>query len=352
MIALTLFACLSILFSFLCSILEAVLLSITPIFLEIKKKENKPYAFTLEQLKKDIDQPLIAILTLNTIAHTVGAIGVGATAETAFGTGNNIVGIVSAIMTILILVVSEIIPKTIGATYWKQLAKFSTKTLNILVVTLKYTGILWLLQLTTQLIGKKSAHSLSISREDFSAMTDVAEKEGVFHPSESKIVRNLLRFKTIQAQDIMTPRTVMFLAKDSLSIQEFYESKKEIIFSRIPIYEDQPEQITGFVLKDKLLEHLINQKGNVSLKKISRTILQFPNTASLPTLFEKFLNNKNQIALVVDEYGTIDGLVTMEDVIETLIGSEIVDETDQIEDLQKWARQKWEKRAKKLGIIK
>ena len=351
MVALILFACLSILFSFLCSILEAVLLSVTPTFLEVKKKENKPYAFTLEQFKKDIDKPLIAILTVNTIAHTVGAIGVGSTAETAFGTGNKVVGVVSAIMTILILVVSEIIPKTIGAIYWKKLAGISTKTLNALVLILKYTGILWLLQFATQLIGKKSSDSLSMSREDFSIMTDVAEKEGVFHPSESKIVNNLLRFKTIQAKDIMTPRTVMFIAKDSLSIEEFYESKKKIIFSRIPVYEGEIEQITGFVLKDDILEHLIDQKGNLPLKKVSRAILRLPNTVSLPTLFERLLSTKNHIALLLDEYGSTDGLVTMEDVIETLIGSEIVDETDQVEDLQKWAREKWKKRAKNMGII-
>ena len=169
------YASISIFFSFLCSILEAVFLSVTPTFINIKKKEGKAFAKSLEELKKDVDKPLIAILTLNTVAHTVGAILVGVQSEQAFGSGDNIVGIVSAIMTILILVVSEIIPKTIGATYWKQLANFTSKTLKILIFPLKWTGIIWILQITTKLIGKNH-HGSVLSREDFSAMTDIAEE--------------------------------------------------------------------------------------------------------------------------------------------------------------------------------
>ena len=201
MILLLVYAACSILFSFLCSILEAVLLSITPTFLNLKKKEGLAYATSLERLKKDVDQPLIAILTLNTFAHTVGAILVGVQAEQLpykiefFGV--NIVGIISSAMTLLILVVSEIIPKTIGASYWKQLANFTSKSLLILIFPLKYSGILPLLRLTTRLISK-TEHGSVLSREDFTAMTEIAEKEGVFQTSESTVIKNLLNFKEVR----------------------------------------------------------------------------------------------------------------------------------------------------------
>ena len=203
-------ATISIFFSFLCSILEAVLLSITPTFINVKKQEGKDYALTLESLKKDVDKPLIAILTLNTIAHTLGAMMVGIEAEKLpFKIelwGINTVGVVSAIMTFLILVASEIIPKTIGATYWKKLANFTSKALTVLIFPLKWTGILWLLQLTTKLIGGKG-HGSILSREGFLVMADMAHEEGVFQENESKIIKNLLTFKDVFAKDVMTPRT-------------------------------------------------------------------------------------------------------------------------------------------------
>ena len=198
------YALVSIFFSFLCSILEAVLLSITPTFINVKKKAGKAYAHGLEKLKKDVDKPLIAILTLNTVAHTVGAILVGVQAKVAYAEafGSNtrsflgitfteelMVGVVSTIMTILILVASEIIPKTIGATFWKQLAHFTTSALNIMVWALKWTGLLWTLQLFTKLIGKKGQHGSILSREDFTAMADIAHEEGVFQESESKVIK-------------------------------------------------------------------------------------------------------------------------------------------------------------------
>ena len=238
---LILYATLSIFFSFLCSILEAVLLSVTSTFINVKKKEGKAFATKLEELKKDVDKPLIAILTLNTIAHTVGAISVGVQAEQLpykFEVlGVNTVGIVSALMTILILVVSEIIPKTIGATYWKGLANFTAKTLDILIFPLKWTGILWVLQLTTKLIGSNGGHGASIlSREDFTTMADIATEEGVFQENESLIIRNLLNFKEVKAKDIMTPRSVLVLVDETETISAYYDRNKNFRFSRIPLY--------------------------------------------------------------------------------------------------------------------
>jgi CBS domain containing-hemolysin-like protein len=391
------YAVISIFFSFLCSILEAVLLSITPTFLNVKKQEGKAYAAELEELKKDVDKPLIAILTLNTIAHTVGAILVGVQAKVAyvelygsqtrsiFGiefTEDLMVGVVSTIMTILILVASEIIPKTIGATYWKQLSNFTTKALKAMVFFMKWTGLLWILQLFTKLVGGKGHHGSVFSKADFTAMTDIAEEEGVFQESESKVIRNLLTFDEIQAKDIMTPRTVMKTASEDTTIQEFFDNNRPFRFSRIPVYKDRADNITGYILKDEMYESHINDISrnidelpknlqklndtieddisayfslrNISSPKLStikREILVTNRDKPIPELFEKFVEKNEHVSLVVDEYGSVSGLVTMEDVIETLLGLEIMDESDNVEDLQMLARKNWEARAKRLGII-
>ena len=349
------YAVLSIFFSFLCSILEAVLLSVTPTFINVKKKEGKAYATSLEDLKKDVDKPLIAILTLNTIAHTVGAILVGVQAEQlpykfeVFGI--NTVGIVSAIMTVLILVVSEIIPKTIGATYWKGLANFTAKALYALMFPLKWTGILWMLQLTTKLIGKGAHGESVLSREDFSAMADIAKEEGVFEESESNIIKNLLNFKSILASDVMTPRSVMKIAEEGMNIKSFFEANKDLRFSRIPIYKVAPDDISGYVLKDDIYRDLAEDKDQKQLKNLKRKLLVIRRDIPIPDLFEKFIQEKEHIALVVDEYGSVSGLVTMEDVIETLLGLEIMDESDTDSDMQNLARKNWEVRAKRLGLL-
>jgi CBS domain containing-hemolysin-like protein len=366
MVLLFFYIFISIFFSFLCSIWEAVLLSITPTFITIKKKENKKYAFRLEILKNDIDKPLIAILTLNTIAHTVGAIMVGVQAKVTYAEkyGNSttnflgiqfteelMVGVVSAIMTVLILVASEIIPKTLGATYWRQLSNFTAKSLNILVLMLKWTGLLWVLQLFTRLISKNSIHGSVLSREDFTVMADIAHEEGVFQASESTIIKNLLRFNEVLVKDVMTPRAVMKIASENQTIKEFFTANPELRFSRIPLYGERVDIITGFVLKDTVLEEIINENGNSPLSSIKRDILMTTRNTSIPQLFDIFISQKEHIALVSDEYGSISGIVTMEDIIETLLGLEIMDESDDHEDLQVLARKKWEARAKKSGII-
>ncbi|WP_185782582.1 CNNM domain-containing protein [Croceivirga lutea] len=346
------YAVISIFFSFLCSILEAVLLSVTPTFVNVKKNEGKAFAFELEKLKKDVDKPLIAILTLNTIAHTVGAILVGGQAEVLYGDGEGYgVFIISAVMTILILVASEIIPKTIGATYWKQLSNFTAKALNIMVFIMKWTGLLWVLQLFTKLIGSKGEHGSVLSREDFSAMTDIAHEEGVFEESESKVIKNLLSFDEILAKDVMTPRTVMKIASEDTSIADFFEANKPLRFSRIPVFKDRADNITGFILKDEMLEAIVNKEGKNPLGTIKREMLVSSRTKPIPDLLKMFVEKKEQITLVVDEYGSVSGLVTMEDVIETLLGLEIMDEMDNVEDLQVLARKNWETRAKRLGLI-
>lgn len=350
MTLLVIYGLVSIGFSFLCSILEAVLLSVTPTFIAIKNNENKPYARVLKNLKDDINKPLISILTINTIAHTVGAILVGVQAEKTFGSGNNAVGIVSAIMTMLILIISEIIPKSIGANYWKELANFSSKAIVLIMFPLKVTGILWLLELTIKLIGKNT-HAVYVSREDFHAMTEIAQEEGVFKESESTVIKNIIDFKKIKAKDIMTPRTVMTTANENMAIQKFYEEHPSLKFSRIPIYSNLPDNISGYFLKDQLLEAIIKGNGEKPLKSIGRKIYITTRNLPIKSLFDKLIEEHEHIALVVDEYGSLSGLVTQEDIIETILGLEIVDESDGHEDLQLLARKMWETRAKRNGII-
>lgn len=353
MTLLIVYALLSIFFSFLCSILEASLLSFTPTYLRMKTQEAKKYAITLTNFKKDIDQPLIAILTLNTIAHTVGAILVGVEAEKLpykiEFLGMNIVGVVSAIMTMLILVVSEIIPKTIGATYWKKLGPFTAMFLNVIIFPLKYTGILWLLMFVTKLVGK-SAHVSTMSREEFLAITNAAEEEGVFEEQETTVIKNLLVFKSVQAKDVMTPFPVVTIENEEMNLQTFHKKHNSLRFSRIPIYKEKTHNITGFVLRDDVLEGIVDDHGDKMLVDIKREITVVDAKKPIPDLFEVFIKQRMHIAQVVDEFGNTIGVVTMEDIIETLLGLEIMDESDNIEDMQLQARKNWEKRAKRMGI--
>lgn len=260
------------------------------------------------------------------------------------------VAVVSSIMTLLILVASEIIPKTIGATYWKQLANFTTKALKILIFPLKWTGILWLLQLTTKLIGGKG-HGSILSREGFLVMADMAHQEGVFQENESKVIKNLLTFKDVRAKDIMTPRTVMKTNNETTTVETFFNKNLNLRFSRVPVYTDTEDNIKGLVLKDEIYKEMALGNGSKKLSELKRDIIIVDRNIDIPTLFEKLIETKNHMTLVVDEYGTVSGIVTMEDVIETLLGLEIMDESDSVSDLQVQARKNWESRARKLGII-
>src|SRR5690606_18521879 len=241
----------------------------------INKNEGKSFAAILENFKKDVDKPLIAILTFNTIAHTVGAILVGVQAKTLYAelhgseqttllgvpfTEDLMVGLVSAVMTVLILVVSEIIPKTIGATYWRQLGNFTAISLKLLMFPLKWTGMLWLLQLTTKLIGGKG-HQSVMNRDSFYAMTQIAEDEGVFEASESKFIKNLLNFKDVLAKDVMTPRTIMITEDENQTIEKFFLEHPSLRVSRIPIYSETDDNITGLVLKDDVFREMALKNG-------------------------------------------------------------------------------------------
>ena len=359
---LILYVTLTIILSFLCSILEAVLLSVNSTFLKLKISEGKRYAENLQKMKNNIDEPLIIILTLNTIAHTVGAILVGVQAKEVYSSLNNnsyelfgtfltediVVGIVSSIMTVLILLVSEIIPKTLGATYWHKLVRFTSIFLNSIIPLFRYSGILFLLQFFTRLIGKSENNNV-FTREDFSTMAEIAEEEGIIEETESDIIKNMVKFKDVKIRNIMTPFSVMKIASESETIEDFYKKNPKLSFSRIPIYSKKTDNITGYVLKDNILEQIVKKNGNSPLVSIKRKSI-FSNYESLiPKVFDRLIKDREHISMVTDEYGTVRGIVTMEDIIETLLGREIMDETDTVKDMQVLAKTK-EQISKKNSI--
>ena len=356
MILFILFLCVSIVFSFWCSVLEAGYLKVTTTFVAVSAKEGKPWASRLKELTDDPGTTIGAILTLNTIAHTVGAIGVGAQTEAAFGTawaGHWSVQMgVPVIVTSLILIVSEIIPKNLGATKWKQLAGFNTASLNLIISVLNYAGILLLLKQVSKLVGGDNGSHLGItSRRDFAVMAEEGVKQGVFEESESRIIQNLVRFKEIRVQDIMTPRTVIQAAREDQAIQIVFEDViQNSHFSRIPTFTTDKDQITGYVLKNEVLLAMINQNADGPLSQLRREIKIVSPNLPIPELFNKLMEEREHMAVVVGDYGGTEGLVTMEDVIETLLGLEIMDEVDAIEDMQNLARKNWKKRAEKLGL--
>ncbi len=357
MTLLVIFFLVSIIVSFLCSIMEAVLLSITPAYVGIQEQKASRIAKYLSLYKSDIDKPLSAILTLNTIAHTVGAIGVGSQAAIIFGDDElRIMGVsflslealIAGGMTLAILIFSEVIPKTLGANNWEALTPFTVGALRVMLTIL--SPLVWLSQLITSNF-KKDKDKPVLSRSDFAVMAQLGKDSGVLEEKEKVIIYNLLRFRKIYTKHIMTPRTVLVAADEEDTISNFHAEHKDLPFSRIPIFHGRNDNITGYVLKEDLLLMLIDGKGDASLKELRRPLITVPLTLAIPDLLDKFIQKKEHLSLVVDEYGGIEGVVSMEDIIETLLGLEILDETDSIEDMQILARKNWEKRARRIGII-
>jgi CBS domain containing-hemolysin-like protein len=331
--------------SFLCSILEAALLSITPAHIAVLNEHGSRTGKRLRRLKRDIDQPLSAILSLNTIAHTFGAAGVGAQAQVVFGQAW--LSLASAVVTLLILVFSEIIPKTLGATDAKRLAGFTASACLVLIYAT------WpLVQLskgiTRWLAADKNAPT--VSREEFRMLARAGTREGVFEEEESNIFLNLIRFSAIRVADIMTPRVAVVMMRSGDTVDDVMSSTRALSFSRFPIYGDSDEDIHGYVLKTDIMLAQAQGRGETRLDELRRDVLFVPEFVSLQALFSQLLARQEHFAVVVDEYGGLAGVVTMEDVLETLLGMEIVDESDTVEDLRHAAREKWKARAKKLGM--
>jgi CBS domain containing-hemolysin-like protein len=345
MILLFTYVLVALIFSFLCSIAEAVILSVTAAHIALLEQEGKPSGALLHKHKEDINKPLAAILTLNTIAHTVGAVGAGAQAATVFGSAY--VGITSVILTLLILILSEIIPKTLGARYWRRLAPATAYSLKFLILVL-YPFVKLSEKLTGGLIHEPIL--VGHSRDEFSAIAEVSSQEGQLAQQESEILQNLLRLSEIRVKDAMTPRTVVFSVSKNITVEEYFHKHGNSRFSRIPIYGHKRDQVDGFVLRSDML--LAQARGNTDkmLEIYTRELAVILDSMSLAQAFDEFLRLRAIIMLVVDEYGVMKGIITLEDLLETLLGQEIVDEGDKTIDMQKLARSKWKRRAREMGL--
>jgi len=345
LVRMVLYASLALVFSFLCSVAEAVLLSVSPSYIVHLEQQGSKFAGRLKKVKTDIDRSLAAILTLNTVAHTVGAGGAGAEAAAYFG--DRYVGIAMAVLTLLILFLSEIVPKTLGAVYWRSLSGVTAWFIQILTWVLY--PFIWVSERLTRLItGGKQVHVFS--REEFAAMAEIGAESGHLVASESRILRNLFRFPELRVEDIMTPRTVVFALQQDLTVSEALGQHPEIPFSRIPVYGETRDDITGFVLKTDLLIAQLKGRGDVPLKEMKRDLGIVIEEASVEHVADELLSKRVHLLAVFDEHGGLAGVVSLEDVVETLIGIEIVDEADKIDDMRRLARQKWEERMKRLSL--
>nr|WP_281384363.1 hemolysin family protein [Pelagicoccus albus] len=334
--------------SFLCSILEAALLSMSPSFVSQQERSGTKTGKLLAKVKKEIDQSLAAILTLNTVAHTIGAAGVGSQAVRVFGEAY--FGVISAILTLLILVISEIIPKTLGAQFWRQLAPFTARSCRIIVIG-TYPLVAMSKQIT-KLFQSGSHGEHSVSRDELVALAQIGGSEGVLDENESRMIHSLMRFRDLRVQHIMTPRTVIAALDETLSCAEAVTAADIMRFSRIPVYSDNKDNITGYFVNSDALQRLAQGEPDTPLEKLSRPVRIVSEMDTLSRLFDELLTYREQIAIVVDEFGGTSGLVTMEDLIETLLGLEIVDESDPEVDMRELARARWDERNKKLATEK
>lgn len=344
--ALILWVALALCVSFMCSVAEAALLSITPSYIAALETESPAKASVLRRLRQeDLDHSLAAILALNTIAHTAGAVGAGAKAAVVFGSA--LVGLFSAAMTLAILFLTEIVPKTLGAIHWQRLTGATIPFVRALIV------LLYPLILVSERLTKMIARGRTVSvfsREEFLAMAGVGERAGLLNEQESRVIRNLFRFGSLKARDIMTPRPVIQALPDHLTVAEAVARHARTPFTRLLLYHGEVDQVSGFVIKDEILLAQAQGHGEVAVSTLAREIKSVSGGMSLSTLLEFLLRERLHIVLVVGEYGELKGLVTLEDVVETLLGMEIVDEVDTVEDLQALARQRWARRASALGL--
>ena len=333
--------------SFICSVLESVLMSTSLSYINLREEEGYAPAKLMSSYKEDTSRPLAAILSLNTIANTIGAAGVGMQVTAVFG--SKWFGLMSALTTILILFFGEIIPKVIGTTYWRELMGITARIIKVLIFVL-YPLVL-LVEFISRMVPDNEDDP-SVSREEVLAMVNVGEEEGVVDEDENKIFSNLMRLDSIHAYDVMTPRVVAKIAPENMTLRAYYDSDEYDHFSRIPLYNPTaPEYITGYVLRNDALEELTEDHFRKTLGGIKRPLPAFDQDLTLGTIFDSMLKQKSQIAQVIDEYGMFVGILTLEDIIETIFGLEIIDENDTVIDMQQYARERWEQRQKKYKRV-
>ena len=327
----------AIIISFLCSLLESSLLSIPITHVIVLEKKGKKTGKILKELKLNINRPLAAILTINTIANTVGAAGVGAQVSILYG--NNWVAFVSAILTLCILIISEIIPKTIGSIYSKSLASFTALIVRILM------AIAWpfviLSESMSKVIGKNDSGSNSqASREELLAMAEISEDEGSIDEQEGDIIENLIKLDNVSVEEVMTPKSVIFALDKKDTVGQVVKKYSPIAFSRIPVFERTLENPIGIVNRYNLVNKQAEDKFNIKMSELMKPIYSVLDTDSVSNILGRFVKRRQQMFMVKDEFGTITGLITLEDAIETLLGVEIVDEHDNVVDMRKLAKAK------------
>lgn len=320
--------------SFLCSILEAVVLSIPHTYIAVMQKEKSKIGDLWSKLKDDdAVRPLTAILTLNTIAHTMGAAGVGSQVQMIYG--EDTLTIASIILTLAVLFLSEIIPKTIGTAYWKQLAPVAGRILNVMTtsLTILIIPIQWL-----KSILPKGSHSL-VTRDDVAALADLGEEEGILEEDEETVIHNLLRLREITVEEVMTPRVVVTSFQCDSTIRTILEENTVIRFSRIPVFGESIDDINGIVIRSELLMAASRDEWDRKISEFTKPVKTIKGDNSVDDALDMFLTQRQQVAVVIDEFGGTAGLVTMEDVLETLLGEEIVDELDEVDDMRELARE-------------
>ena len=320
--------------SFLCSILEAVVLSIPHTYIAVLQKDKSKVGDLWSNLKDDdAVRPLTAILTLNTIAHTMGAAGVGSQVQMIYGEDS--LTIASIILTLAVLFLSEIIPKTIGTAYWKQLAPVAGRILNVMTkaLTILIIPIQWL-----KAILPKGSHSL-VTRDDVAALADLGEEEGILEEDEETVIHNLLRLREISVGEVMTPRVVVTAFQCDSTIRTILEENTVIRFSRIPVFGESIDDINGVVIRSELLMAASRDEWDRKISEFTKPVKSIKGDNSVDDALDMFLTERQQVAVVIDEFGGTAGLVTMEDVLETLLGEEIVDELDEVDDMRELARE-------------
>lgn len=332
------FLFLAVFVSFTCSLLEAVILSVTPSFVSSEIKEGKKYAVVLHTLKDNIDRPLAAILTLNTIAHTVGAAGVGSEVNKIYG--DQFVAIASAGLTFVVLVFSEIIPKTLGASNWKRFAPLTAYTIRFMILVLY--PLVYLMEKLSEFIGGKDKNIFT--REEMIATAEIGVGHGALKKKESNIIKNLLMLDNIYVYDIMTPRSVLMALDGEQSVQDVLNDHKPIRYSRIPVFEENMDNIIGVVHRYQILEASSNDHDTQKVKELMTSLHSVPEDISVSACLDQLIHRNDHIFLVVDDYGSTMGIVTLEDAIETLLGVEIIDEFDSVADLRAYALEQWKKR--------
>ncbi|MEM8659819.1 MAG: hemolysin family protein [Pseudomonadota bacterium] len=322
--------------SFMCSILEAVLLSVTPAYIESQMESKPRRARVLSDVKEHLDKSISSILILNTFAHTMGAAGVGAQATKIFGVRWEL--LIAVLLTLAILYLSEIIPKTLGATYWKQLALPSAQLIKLLVKILY--PLVWLSAQLTKLFGK-GGHSSEVNRDELAALAKLGTRHGSLGSREGELLENILQLREVRTADILTPRTVVTALDAELTVAQAMEQMKELPFTRLPVYQADRDSVVGLVLRPIILNAMLEEGGEHPLTEYMVPIHRVSAELKVPALLDQFIRRREHMFLVEDEYGQTAGIVTLEDAVETLLGREIMDESDTIEDMQELARAKY-----------